>query len=118
MKLKTKLKKMLDETSNDLEKNVIDYILNYYNDDEEIKCFFSDLSISGCSGGMISSLIYYKDTHKFFDLYQGEIEELKEEMESSLGEPLNIKGDIKNWLAWFGFEEMAKHIANELNLDI
>ena len=114
MKTITKLKKMLKETDNGLEKDVLNYIIENYEDDEEIKMFFEDLQNSGCVGGMISHLIYYEDTHKFFDEFQGEIEELKEETEGGMGEPLKIEGDIKNWLAWFGFEETAYKIYNEL----
>ena len=33
----------------------------------EIKSWFNDLLSHGCISGMIGSLIYYCDTHKFFD---------------------------------------------------
>jgi hypothetical protein len=45
MKLKTKLKKL--KLSNELENYVIDYILDDYKTDDEIKCFFSDLLNNG-----------------------------------------------------------------------
>lgn len=80
---------------------------------------FADLMQCGCQSGLIGSLIYYRDTHSFFDCYYDEIEELREEYEDSLGEPLRINGDLKNWLAWFAFEETAFRMANdELGLEL
>jgi len=87
--------------------------------DKEIKAFFSDLSQGGCSGGMIGSLIYYVDTHKFFDGYYDEIMELVEDLEQEYGSPLWTaeKGDLKNFFAWLVFEETAFKIAIELNIN-
>ena len=67
--------------------------------------FFVELAQYGCASGMVSSLIYYCDTHRFYDEYYDEIEDLRLEYEDNLGEPLKIKGDLKNFLAWFAFEE-------------
>ncbi|MDI1256736.1 MAG: hypothetical protein PSV16_11615 [Flavobacterium sp.] len=65
---------------------------------------------------MIEKLVYYHDTHKFYDTHYYEIEELREELENSFGEPLQAKGDLKNWFAWMAFEETARFIAEELGL--
>ncbi|MCE2522931.1 MAG: hypothetical protein J4F49_06905 [Rhodobacteraceae bacterium] len=62
---------------------------------------------------MIGSLIYYTDTHAFFDHFHDEIEELREQYEDELGEPLRISGDLKNWLAWLEFEGLAYHMVND-----
>lgn len=113
--LNKKLKKLIG--SNELKNYVINYILEDYKSDDDIKCFFSDLLSNGCQSGMIGTLIYYNDTNAFFNKYQSEIEELKEQLEDDLGEPLQIKGNITNWLAWFGFEETARNLANEIGLD-
>ena len=87
-------------------------------DSDEPSQFFFYFQRSGCQSGFINSLIYYSDTHAFFDRYYDEIEELREDYEDSIGEPLRINGDLKNWLAWFAFEETAYQMANELELDI
>lgn len=50
---------------------------------------------------MTSCLIRYTDTRKFYDTHYFEIEELREEIEDELGQPLEIKGDLKNFFAWF-----------------
>ena len=85
---------------------------------DDIQRFFEDVLHHGCRCGMICSLIYYSDTHNFFDAYYDEIEELREEWEYSVGEPVKIEGDLKNCLAWFAFEETAYQMANDLGLEI
>lgn len=86
--------------------------------DNDIEGFFSDLLHYGCQSGIISSLIYYSDTHRFYDTHYHEIEQLREELENDLGISLQPKGDLKNWFAWMAFEETARKIADELELDI
>ncbi len=82
----------------------------------EIELFFRDLLMHGCVSGMVSELTYYHDTHAFFDHYYAEIEELREEYEQEFGQPLAIDGDLKNWFAWFAFEETARQIVAELEM--
>ena len=67
---------------------------------------------------MVGSLIYYSDTHAFFDTHYDQVEELREEFEDSIGEPFPIKRDLKNNLAWFTFEQVAYTMANELEMEI
>jgi len=61
-------------------------------------------------------LIYYADTHAFFDRHYEEIEELRIEWEASIGAPLSIQDDLRNFLAWFAFETVADEIAQELGI--
>lgn len=65
---------------------------------------------------MVSRLIYYTDTHAFFDRHYDEIEEMRQDWEDSVGQPLEIKGDLKNGLAWFAFEEVAYQMMENLGL--
>ena len=67
----------------------------------------------GCVTGWDSSLIYYADTHDFFDEHYDEIEELREAWIDQTGQDLHIEGDLKNYLAWFGFEQTAWNIMQE-----
>lgn len=83
--------------------------LNY----SSLEGFFNDLANYGCISGMIPSLIYYNDTHKFFDTHYEEIQALKDEWECGICESLSIEWDIKNFLAWFAFEEIAYKLASE-----
>lgn len=109
----------LDELKNRnaLKEYVVEYIKENY-DPEERQVFFSDLLQHGCVSGMVNDLIYYSDTHTFFDRFYEEIEELREEWEENTGEPIKIKGDLKNDLAWFAFEETVYQLSSELELDL
>ncbi len=86
-------------------------------DESQIENFFKDITQYGCSGGMVNKLIYYYDTHKFYDTYYEEIEELRFELEESMGTFLHPQGDLKNWYAWMAFEETARVIASELEIE-
>ena len=79
---------------------------------------FEGLARNGCVSGWVSSLVWYTDTHAFYDRFYDEIEELREDYEASIGEPLRINGDLKNWLAWFAFEETAYRMANDVGLEL
>ena len=59
--------------------------LKEYETEENIKVFISDLLNHGCQSGMVSNLIYYKDTNAFFDRYEEEIEDLISESMDMLG---------------------------------
>lgn len=84
----------------------------------EVASFFSDLQQHGCISGMVCSLIYYADTHAFYDKHYNEIEELRQEYEANMGQPMSVKSDYKNFMAWFAFEETAYQLAMELGLEI
>jgi len=82
------------------------------------KTFFADLMCNGCISGMVGSLVYYSDTHAFFDQHYAEIEALRHDYEFNIGEPLEIQNDLKNFLAWFAFEETAFQMALMLGLEV
>lgn len=99
-----------------LKTDVCEYLL-----DQEKDCILShwkDVLQYGCSGGLVRHLIYHTDTYAFFDKYYDEIEELRIEAEEDTGQPLDLQGNLKNTLAWFGFEETAYRLAAELKLEI
>lgn len=81
-----------------------------------ISDFFNDLSKNGCVSGMVGSLIYYNQTHQFFEEHYDEIEEIRLQYEEESGMQLSIEHDLKNTLAWFAFEQTAFHLATELNI--
>ena len=66
---------------------------------EDPQIFFSDLLQHGCISGVVGKLIYYTDTHAFYDKHYEEIEELRTEYETSTGESLQLNSDLKNFLA-------------------
>lgn len=84
-----------------------------------IQSFLEDLNTSGCQGGMISGLIYYSDTHAFFDKYSDDIFELIDELEASFGTPIEVKDkDRKNFYAWLAYEETARQIGQDLGIEL
>ena len=83
---------------------------------DDIAAFLQDVIEHGCQSGVVSSLIYYNDTYCFYDRYYDEIEALREDYEESTGTPITIKGDLKNFFAWFAFEEYAYQLGRELGI--
>lgn len=85
-----------------------------------------DLFQGGCQSGMVGHLIYYRDTVKFFKKYRGEINDLLMSFVQGQGlQPADLFGDKwekedplalgdlnRNLLAWFGFEETARKLAD------
>tara|TARA_Y100000034_G_C6845157_1_gene382780 strand:+ start:65 stop:502 length:438 start_codon:yes stop_codon:yes gene_type:complete len=129
--LKTHLKFLPETEEKTLKNFVINYIIETeYKTDEEIKGFFDDLFKGGCQNGFISDLIYYKDTNKFFDDYEDEIETLISQNMEDFGiktRPLFINSlngsaenitQEKNLLSWFAFEETARSLAYELGIEV
>ena len=106
--LKNTLQEIANQRGNSIEKKVALEALER----DDIEIFFSDLLQFGCVSGMIGSLIYTHDTHAFFYTHYYQIEELREEFEDSTGEPIHINGDLKNFFAWFAFEQVAYNMAN------
>lgn len=84
---------------------------------EQIGDFFSDLLNYGCVSGMVGSLIYYHDTHVFFDRHYAEIEEIRHIFTDQDIHPSVINDDLKNFYAWMAFEEVAYQMAQEMGLD-
>lgn len=96
-----------------------------------------DLFYGGCSSGMVSHLIYYTDTVKFYKTHRREISALLKETMESIGEhdlskifsntksmtwdaedPLAQEDGNRNILAWFGFEETARILADRNGIEV
>jgi len=97
-----------------LQRDVASIIVKYLDEYEDPKRFFSELFEHGCVSGLISELIYHKDTYKFFDDHYDDIMELINEWDFDL----NKDGDPKNYGAWFGFEETAGQLANMIGIEL
>lgn len=94
---------------------------------------FKDLFYGGCQSGMVSHLIYYKDTLAFYRKFRKDIERHVSLMLDELGEPspAGLFGDKwdksdpfardtqnRNLLAWFGFEEAARELCIRAGIDV
>jgi hypothetical protein len=92
-----------------------------------------DLFYGGCQSGMVGHLIYYHDTVKFYKRHAREIDAMLQELmaDTGLNSPQALFGDKwdaddpfardhvnQNLLAWFGFEETARKLADRAELDI
>ena len=88
-------------------------------DTDYLAGFFRDLAQWGCVSGMVSSLVWYSQTHAFFDTFYDEIMEMLEDFHNE-GIPFKCTGeDLKNRLAWLSFEQVAWTMAqNDLGLVI
>lgn len=91
-----------------------------------------DLFRGGCESGYVGHLIYYTDTVKFFQTHRREISELLKETMESIGcdgpkglfgdkwdetDPLGQEDLNRNLLAWFGFEETARKLADRNSIE-
>ena len=119
----TNLKKA---TSSGLEKDVLEYIINRWNDYDDKTDIFRDVLKYGCQSGCVNYLIYYSDTIAYYEKYKEEICGLLYDtlVNCGLKCPFDLFGDKwdnsdtlalevenKNLLAWFGFEETMRNIA-------
>ena len=104
MKIKEKFQEIYDANIED------------YGDAEKFK---SDLLQNGCVSGMVSELIYYKDTVALYDEFEDECDEwLNEQIEQTGLRPdqlfryrdNSINSDLnKNIVIWAMFEEFYPH---------
>ena len=62
---------------------------------QKLKVFFRNLAQHGCVSGMVGKLVWYTETHAFYDKYYDNIEELMVEYLENVGEALNV-GD-RDW---------------------
>ena len=83
-------------------------------DNEEILSAVEDIVTYGCQSGIVSALITYSDTEKFFDNHANEIFELIEDMRQEGIIDMNNFELSKNNLAWFAFETIAQEIYQEM----
>lgn len=94
--------------------------------------FLKDLFYGGCESGMVGSLIYYKDTCRFYARHKAEIAKMLAEMLEDVGcdGPSGLFGDKwdkedplasddlnQNLLAWFAFEETARRLADRAGIE-
>ncbi len=113
---------------NSLEYDVISYLLDNYSNYDNKLSLFTDVLYHGCVSGIVSHLIYYVDTVKYYEDHQQQINELlyNSLQECGFDSPVSLFGDKwdnedplcidtynKNLLAWFGFEETMRKIGFE-----
>lgn len=123
--------KIMFDPQTALEKVVVKWIKQ--SPPEEREVLLKDLCENGCQSGMVSNLIYYHDTCAFYKKHEMEINKLLKETLSETGlsspveifgekwneeDPLALENMNQNLLAWFGFEETARKLANRAGLEL
>lgn len=109
---------------------VLDYVLDRWDDYDDKTAIFSDVLDHGCQSGIVTRLIYYSDTFKFYDDHKEEINALLYDLmeETGIYNPSDLFGDKwdkedplaldvlnKNLLAWFAFEETLRAIGRNFD---
>jgi hypothetical protein len=125
----------LVKTSNRLEKKVALMLKEKVSKGgyDSLRSVMKDVIFNGLQSGIISDLIYYSDTLKFFKTYKKEILALLREQMNDMGvyDPSQLFGNNwdkddalaqdtqnQNLLSWFGFEQITNQLANQLGYDI
>ncbi|WP_033829106.1 DUF7222 domain-containing protein [Bacillus andreraoultii] len=85
---------------------VANFVIESVDEDEEAKVLLDDIVRFGCVSGVVGDMIYYSQTHQFFDEHYEEIEELREMYEFQV----DPSDDLKNKLAWFAYEVRASDL--------
>jgi len=129
-------KKLLDQFAKEgkLKKDVVTILKNHAKDySNNYKSLLEDILYNGLQSGIISELVYYSDTLKWYNKHKTEIKSLLRDSMMNYGtnNPADLFGRNwdqddpfvedtanKNLLAWFSFEETAREIANNLGYDI
>ena len=119
------VKEIKRNSDSPLTKRVCNYVIGRWSDYNDKKYIFTDVLHNGCCSGVVSELIYYYDTVRFYKQYRQEINEMLYNImnETGLYAPSELFGDKwdkedplaqydynQNLLAWFGFEETLRNI--------
>lgn len=93
---------------------LIDIVASDALDDSSSLSYLENVIQHGCVSGWVSGLVYYTDTHAFFDTHYEEIHDLISDYKDDTGIDLVHTGDLKNFYAWFAYEHTAYTILNQL----
>ena len=118
--MKNLLNSMLENTmegtlKHEVAEIIMDQVEELDNDNEVLE-LVKEIVTYGCQSGIVSALITYSDTEKFFDNHSNEIFELIEDMRQEGIIDMNNFELSKNNLAWFAFEIVAQEIYQEMEI--
>ena len=99
----------------DVAEIIMDQVEELDNNNEVLE-LVKEIVTYGCQSGIVSALITYSDTEKFFDNHSNEIFELIEDMRQEGIIDMNNFELSKNNLAWFAFEIIAQEIYQEMEI--
>ena len=115
--------KRSEEFNSRVEKKVINDLLNTGLTTEELKDHIKDIVQCGCISGIVSSLVYYSDTTKFFNCYRKEILSMLQDPDKNIYSEYTYLLDQKKYsvsekndLSWFAYDNTVIRIAFYFNL--
>ena len=88
------LKTMKSETTG-VKNDVINYLLEYNNNSEDLQTHLEDINNYGCESGQVNHLIYYTDTVAYYEEHESEILEMLEQL------------GIEDVESWDGLQELS-----------
>ena len=88
------LKTMESETTG-VKNDVINYLLKYNNNSEDLQTHLEDINNYGCESGQVNHLIYYTDTVAYYEEHESEILEMLEQL------------GIEDVESWDGLQELS-----------
>jgi len=124
------------QAENDLEQNVKEWINSEAGErdgDDAAEQVLRELLEHGCQSGIVGHLIYTPDCVEFYRAHQREIDRMLNETCQDCGcqpgdlferagwdkeDPLAREDQNQNILAWFGFEESARALADREEIEI
>jgi len=116
-----------------LEKRIVSMIKYKLTGYDNLESLLKDILYNGLQSGIVSDLIYYSDTLAFYKRYKKEIDTLLKDLinETGSNSPADLFGNKwdkedffiedtnnRNLLAWFGFEEKLRGLADKLGYEI
>ena len=111
------------EFNSRVEKRVINDLLNTGLSTEELKDHIKDIVQCGCISGIVSSLVYYSDTTRFFNCYRQEILTMLTDPDKNIYSEYTYLLDQKKYsvsekndLSWFAYDNTVIRIAFYFNL--
>ena len=125
---KQNIKQIRDNTMSKLMADVIDYVLNEWDEYDDKKHIVLDALNNGYQSGVVGHLVYYSQTTAYYEEYKEEINELLYDTMDECGiyvpselfgdkwdkeDPLALYQCNQNILAWFGFEGTMRNFARE-----
>jgi len=123
------IKRLSQLAKTPLEKRIVSILKYKLQDYNNLKSLINDVLSNGLQSGIINDLIYYKDTLAFYKRYKKEIDILLKDIMNETGSnsPADVFGNKwdkedffiqdtnnRNLLAWFGFEEKTRELADKL----
>ena len=87
--------KIMETESTGVKNDVINYLLEFSQDSEDLQTHLEDINNYGCESGQVNHLIYYTDTVEYFEEHENEIIEMLEQL------------GIEDVESWDGLQELS-----------